>query len=132
MRKPISFFFALVILFEATLPGMEVAELNKIPALISHFQHHQKQDNTISFLDFIILHYNSPDHHDQDPVTHHNLPFSDHHSHNCQLQQAIFTLPDHGTPPTPECRLVKSNTLYTTPGEIFVYSSIWQPPRRTC
>ena len=129
MKKPLAFIFALTVAFEAILPGMEVVELMKLPALFTHFQQHQLEDSSISLFDFISLHYSDPDHHDKDPVTHHSLPFSNHHSHNCQLHQVIFTLPEITPPSTPVCQYIKPNTLYCKQEEATVLFAIWQPPK---
>lgn len=39
------------------LGNTELAELLKIPRLISHYQQHRCSDSNVSFLDFIVMHY---------------------------------------------------------------------------
>ena len=118
-----------ILALEVILPRMDVNELGKLPALISHYKQHRKKDAALTFLRFIDLHYNDPDHHDKDHEAHQNLPFSCHHNHNCQLHLVLYTLPESIPSLSNHGKTVEKNAYYSIPVERFVTSSIWQPPR---
>ncbi len=65
--------FIAIILFSVALMMTPLAELLKVPALISHFIKHQANTG-INLQEFLTEHYN-PDHNDQDIPEDNNLPF---------------------------------------------------------
>lgn len=129
MKKLIPLFMATVMAFEAVVPAMEISELNKIPELIRHYKQHRQADHTLSLLAFIELHYNNESHHRKDHKTHDELPFASHHSHNCQLHQLMYTLPDLIATANTSGISVEKNSIYKSFEAITVVTSIWQPPR---
>ena len=66
----ITILFLSVYLFSST----ELNQLLKLPLLYEHFQEHHQEDNSLSMLDFIVMHYssNDVDRTDQDDM---RLPF---------------------------------------------------------
>ncbi len=108
------------------LAHTEVHQLIKLPVLFSHYQDHQ-QSHTISFLEFLSLHYAS--HHSGEDQQHENLPFQDNEFHIIQF--TLMAIPE-------EVFEVKvSNASITQPVtshyQRFIPTSgnksIWQPPR---
>lgn len=43
------------------LGNTEAGQLLRLPRLLAHFFHHHQQDSSISFLDFILMHYAGDD-----------------------------------------------------------------------
>lgn len=67
----------IILCVQITLPSNLLHDIISVPLLFSHFHHHNLDDE-ITFIDFVINHYQGEDsHHDQD---HNQLPF--HHHHN--------------------------------------------------
>lgn len=117
-------------LIESLLPAMEMDELSKLPFLFSHYKKHRQDDPTISFLDFLKLHYLNSDHHDQDHHTHDQFPLSDHqHQAHVQLHYMTLTIAQVNTfialIPLHEINVVE----YREPAVSFLSVSIWQPPK---
>ena len=125
-----SIILILIILSESFLPGRDVHELIKLPALIEHFTAHRDEDPDISFFGFIVMHYNDEEHHNNDHSTHHKLPFSDHHNctHNTQVTILFHSLEianvdrPHDTCEDSWCEI--PCTAISSYG-----NSIWQPPK---
>lgn len=129
LQKCISIILATLIMAEVFVPGMELHELSKLPALVDHYQNHKQQQPHLSFLAFVELHYQNPDHHQQDSQTHHKLPFSSHHHlQTCAIQLAFE---DHSI--CISCNLIPlqsiSDVIYKEPVVADRTASIWQPPK---
>jgi hypothetical protein len=74
--------FLLLFCLHLILPGRIVTELFKLPFLVNHFLHHHAEGQNHVF-GFMMEHYGSHDHHDQDTAehkAHHQLPFGSHHT----------------------------------------------------
>lgn len=59
-------------LISSLLPGFS-EQLNKLPSLVNHYRHHVEEHNTISFAEFIELHYGDNSSHKQEE-NHQDLP----------------------------------------------------------
>ena len=71
-RKLIVIFLSFVILNAST----EIHQLWKLPFLIQHYFHHQKEKPTLSFITFLKIHYTNKDHpDDNDDKDDNALPF---------------------------------------------------------
>lgn len=133
MTRHLSFILAFFMLTESLLPGRNIYELIKLPALAEHFWAHRNEDPEISFLRFILMHYDDQEHHNNDHTTHHQLPFSDHQNGTpgtlVNMLHQIFEIKWlNGFKPLPEnfwCDIRLS--LVTS-----FSSSIWQPPKPAC
>jgi hypothetical protein len=131
MIRFITILLALVMTIESLVPLMEVSELSKLPALWEHYQKHRSENPGMSLLSFLQLHYENPNHHNQDHQTHDSLPFSATHGthhHNgsfvhLSLTAPSFTVIDRG--PALEISLPE----YTDPFTSSFSVSIWQPPK---
>lgn len=71
MKRYIAISFLLVYLFSTTI----VSELLKIPFLVEHFTEHKTENQSIGFLDFMVLHYMSGAVADADHEKDMKLPF---------------------------------------------------------
>jgi hypothetical protein len=91
MKKLLTIFLLTIVISGSFLPNMDTCELSKIPQLLHHYQEHTAlRKQSISFLDFILLHYGagkaSGEHQDQED--HDKLPF---HAHTFHAMIAALT-----------------------------------------
>lgn len=110
------------------MSSTELHQLFKVPQLVAHFIHHQKEDGSISFLDFLVMHYNESDE-TADDQQHEKLPFKSHCTaitHIIVAEVANFNEYTSIEPFT-----FKKTTMNYK--EVFYTSrlteSIWQPPK---
>lgn len=69
--------FAFFFLLMGFVPRADYEELAKLPSLIEHFEYHQaKEDKSISFFDFLSMHYNDAS--EDNDESHNELPFHNH------------------------------------------------------
>lgn len=117
-----------IILLKALLPAMDTAELAKLPLLINHFQEHRRLDRSMTFADFLALHYADARHHEEDHSTHSQLPFGQHHHLNVIISVwHAPTLPGFPVPPQPLTIKQRTSTFHR---ELPAHTSpVWQPPR---
>lgn len=71
MKKATAILFLTVYLFSTT----EVQQLLKLPVVFQHFQEHQKEDNNITFIHFLAIHYLHGSPKDKDFEEDMKLPF---------------------------------------------------------
>jgi hypothetical protein len=119
------------ILLSITLLGsvMDLHDFVKLPRLIEHFQQHQIKNASVSFVDFLNLHYGSEaERHDKEEHhEHEDLPFK---SPDCTFAHTVTLIPVFDAPElsTLVCNVSYSNFYQSTFS--FDYSQfIWQPPR---
>ena len=108
------------------ISNTEFHQMMKLPILVKHFIHHKSLDISLSFAEFIEIHYS--DNLDADDHTHENLPFK---SHGCKHISPLVLICD-----IPACSVFEQpkNVLLTASyQEVFYTSSslgsIWQPPQ---
>jgi hypothetical protein len=122
--------FAITLLTVYLISLTELKQLVKFPALVSHFIKHKQQDNRLSLLAFLDMHYAHGDLKDADYDEDMQLPFKSHD--NCVNASFISFVPNSfeelNTKPT-----LTQNQVYTVYSERFLKSSylsfIWQPPK---
>jgi hypothetical protein len=130
LRKSFSIVIASLMLIEAFLPATEMDELSKLPVLFTHFAKHQQEDPSISFLEFLQLHYDDANHHDLDHQTHDQFPLSGHqHQAHVQLHYMTITIVEVDAFIS-LISLHEINTVeYREPASSSLSFSIWQPPK---
>lgn len=117
---------ALFTLFSAVLPGQGMGELQKIPMLIGHYQHHlQEHDgDQLSFTAFLWMHYGDSSSHKTEE-SHDDLPLF-HQCCACQFFIAeelfVFSVASNTEDPTHPEHLF--DPYFHQP-----YNAIFQPPR---
>jgi hypothetical protein len=126
LRKTIAISFLLVFLCANT----EVGQLLKLPNLIHHFlEHHDHDDNdhNISFVDFIIIHYDSKQQHN-DKENHQDLPFK---TINSSLSTVLaFENPAVFSFFKPTANFINSAVPFKKEFYTFdVFACIWLPPK---
>lgn len=125
MRKTISIAFLFVYLFSAT----ELSQLVKLPTLVEHFSEHKQQNQTMSFWDFMCIHYAGKFSKDNDYEKDMKLPFKSHDT----SQSFIFVA---SPPVAPYIAPFSVNRQQKTCCDYdeqfltsFYLSCIWQPPK---
>ena len=71
MKKAVTIFFLIAYLFSAT----DLKELLKLEVVIEHLHEHQRSDNSITLIQFLVMHYVTDDHNDKDNDRDNQLPF---------------------------------------------------------
>jgi len=110
--------------------GTELRELSKLGAFINHYFEHKEQNQDLSLIDFIEIHYLQNTSKNNDYEKDMKLPFK---SHNCSshhisessylsalnyhLQEPIFII---------QCANISKDNSYLPSSYL---SDIWQPPR---
>ncbi len=124
MKKGFTILFISVYLFSST----ELNQLLKLPLLYEHFQEHHQEDNSLSMMDFIVMHYsnNDVDSGDQEDM---KLPFKS--PDGCFSASIVAFIPQ------PIEFVEKTIFVESEPINNYTYqelsssylSTIWQPPK---
>lgn len=126
MKKATAIFFLSLYLFSST----ELKQLVKLPLLFQHYKEHKALDGSISFLQFLRIHYHDATVIDDDYARDMQLPFKNHDTcHNISFNALTATsFPSVIEKPVLPCRhnyIISNDDFLNT-----VYlSSVWQPPR---
>lgn len=125
MKKMLSLVFLGYFLLGSFLPRSNFRELEKIPSMILHFEHHKRAfDKDLTFTGFLILHF-SPDSEHSEPAHETELPL-----HNGVVASFLFTLPQV---PQVEASFHEFAVKHFKPFSInyqFQYAANWfQPPQ---
>lgn len=125
MKKTFSIIILLVYLSSFT----EFRELLKLPLLLEHFTEHSSKDSSLSFSEFLCMHYLHAHDNDGDDEHDRNLPFKSHDSHASVFSSNLFA--QRQTIDFKPLVTELNNSLASK--EDFIYSafssSIWQPPK---
>jgi uncharacterized protein YfbU (UPF0304 family) len=81
MKQMIAILLSMQILLGSLFPNVDTTQLAKIGELIKHYQEHVATENQdLSFVDFLIMHYSSDSNHTKTAKhSHSNLPHLDSH-----------------------------------------------------
>lgn len=127
MKRCLSITFLLVYLFSMT----ELHQLVKTPMLVKHYLEHQKENQKISLIGFLEMHYFSDTPVDADYEKDMQLPFKNFHDNHpvnvilalpeplISLESQVLFQEDFDRPFI-KSQIVTSNFL----------TSIWQPPKK--
>jgi hypothetical protein len=126
VKATISILIALWILSGSLMPGNDMEELVKIPALLHHYQEHKAvhPGEVLSFSDFILEHYSQKP---CDDSNHEDLPFFKHN-----LPCLIFLIPkiEVSAEKLPFCCLLPVIHSPEPPALLLSYcGQVWQPPK---
>jgi hypothetical protein len=117
-----------ILALEAFFPNVDLADLSRIPDLLTHYQQHRKASHDLTFLEFLHMHYSDPGHLSSASAEHEKLPFSKRHHHGMTL--LIAHEPAFIRFQTIRFIFLKSEYVYR---HIIHTSStaspVWQPPR---
>jgi hypothetical protein len=94
LNKLFTYLLSIHFLLAGLLPEQNLQELNKIPVLVQHYFHHTQEENqSLSFAEFLLMHYGNSEHRNQE--NHEDLPLFTHHC-GCQFfvhQEVYFNEP---------------------------------------
>jgi hypothetical protein len=122
--KQITFIFILLgYIFSFT----ELRELLKLPVLMEHYSEHHSVDNSITFTEFLSMHYLQNQDNDGDDEQDRNLPFKS--CHNTHSNSSLIShYQDVAIIPI-ETTIYKN---YYSSQDLFLtnfHPTIWQPPK---
>ncbi|QNL49913.1 hypothetical protein H8S90_25040 [Olivibacter sp. SDN3] len=125
MKKKLSIIFVVIVLAGST----ELGQFLRLPILVQHFFEHKQQDRAISFVDFLILHYETSDDKKEFDPKDSSLPFK---SVQFAISAQLIALP-----PTvielPHKSILLFSSTDISRNDVGTYSSylssIWQPPK---
>jgi len=126
MRR-LSLFF---ILFAYLSSVTEVHELFKAANLFSHFMQHLEQDDSLSFSDFLSMHYAENSEHANSEEHSDSLPFKSHHTSSA-LISFVALIPTIGFEAIPLWVIEAATPIafYKPIAASARVSAIWQPPK---
>jgi hypothetical protein len=123
MRTVFFIFLSCVLLNSAT----ELHQLFKLPSLIAHYLHHRQEDKSITFFDFLRIHYSENHPLDNDDEEDNQLPFKSDGT-ICHIDTMPSTIKEAGEksfiflPGKPTCGFREENLSQRS-------LSIFRPPR---
>ncbi len=121
--------FSILMLSPYLFSTTELYQFLKVPILIEHFIEHKSQNNTISFFQFIKMHYQNPVK-DADYDKDQKLPFIVHSEH----MVVVFTITprlhldfkSHRLRLFSKDKIVAYDDLFL---DVDYFNAIWQPPK---
>lgn len=125
LKKFISIFFSFILLLFST----ELQELIKLPLLFEHYYEHKTADERVTFLSYLVDHYNSIPHTDNDEEQDNRLPFKSAEPKVLLTGLAVppnnvFLIKDLATTD------LKRPSIYNDDDIPHAFTgSIWQPPK---
>ena len=122
-------FLAVTFLTESLFPNAEVVEFIKVPELLQHFENHRQENPSITFYEFLHLHYGDSQHTQRDLKHHQKLPFSKTHHHHVAGFQVIQT-PEEIKSAIGFTLLRKIDVVLYAENKVSTpVSGVWQPPK---
>jgi hypothetical protein len=94
VKKIVSILLSFQVLLGSLFPNVETIQLAKIGELVSHYQEHQQaEEEDLSFVDFLIMHYSTTSKHLKNAKhSHSNLPNLDSHNSVISYCQSVFCI----------------------------------------
>jgi hypothetical protein len=123
--KALSLLLSGQLLIAALVPGRSLQELAKLPGLIGHYRHHVADHGSISFLDFLNLHYGSPSHRHDQEEHHEELPFK---TLTADFS-GVFCLPVAVLSKETSASFQLTRAVTGTSSPLKAASYVWHPPR---
>ena len=120
---------AIALLLLYLLANTELLEIVRLPILFEHFAEHKQQNEDVSFLDFIVLHYFSSDVKDADYERDQQLPFKGVHCEELSASVALPVEPFEGPLPRIPHTILKVEMYVSRFHSSLFQFTIWQPPK---
>ncbi len=121
--------FAISLLCITLFSQTEFYQFLKLPILFKHFTEHRANNHSISFAEFLVIHYVNPDQNDADHDRDKQLPFK---SNDC-IQSSLLTV---FIPANYSIEITAPAVLSIQPAPAMAdwvpsihVADIWQPPR---
>lgn len=112
------------------ISSTELRQLLKFPLLLQHYAEHRQQNNVLSLIDFLAMHYNDENIIDLDYSKDQQLPFKSKTGYTGTVLSIGVPAPFFATAPKPVHSLdIKRYIPNDYIISAVVLSSIWQPPR---
>lgn len=112
------------------ISSTELRQLLKFPLLVQHFAEHRQQNNALSLIDFLAMHYNDENTIDLDYSKDQQLPFKSKTGYTGTVLSIGLPATFFVAAPKPAYALIVERFV---PNDNFIatvfLSSIWQPPR---
>ena len=126
-------FLLISYLLAALVPAQIKEELGKLPQLAAHFQVHQTIEPSISFSEFLVMHYGSGFARHQSEHSHSDLPGKGNHVHSIACACSFLVIPEYILPEIAVRIPSEPRNSAFFKESAFLPSShqsgIWQPPR---
>jgi hypothetical protein len=126
LKKLIPILFLFIFLVSVT----ELHEFFKLPQLVEHFIEHKSEDNKITLIDFLVMHYSDSNHANSDKSKDMQLPFKSHNK--CESITNIGFNSFHTIQISLKSEPIEIN-FYNIDSIAYLssayLSSIWQPPK---
>ncbi len=126
VKKLCAIFLLASYLFSAT----DIKEIFKINVVINHLHEHQKKDQSILLIDFLVMHYVTDDGNNMDDNTDKSLPFKSADSHLASLNfvsvPLSFSLCEFQFFDDAKSCFLNAREFFILPN---FYASIWHPPQ---
>lgn len=123
--KVLSSLLSVQLFVAALMPGRSLHELAKVPGLIGHYRHHVADHGSISFLDFLNLHYGNPSHRHDREEHHEELPFKT----LTTDFSGVFCLPVAVLSRETSASIQLTRAVTGTSSPLEAASYVWHPPR---
>ena len=123
--------FIILIALQVLSGNHFLPELLKLPQLVQHFNEHRMENNGISLLDFLTLHYFNAEHQEKDKTRHKSLPLkSDNCAHHDMMKMRFLAPPSVSEPvevifSTKTKPAIIENPFFDSK----IRFSVFQPPR---
>lgn len=124
LKRFFTYLLGIHFLLSGFLPEQSLHELNKIPTLVQHYFHHTRvEKETISFTEFMLMHYGDSEHKKQE--NHEDLPL---YNHTCGCHLFVHEEIITSEPVLSQEKTIQRNHLA---GEYFLIQAkgIFQPPK---
>lgn len=134
MKLVLTRFLLISYLFAVLVPAQIKEELGKLPQLAAHFQEHQLTEPSISFSEFLVMHYGSGFARHQSDHSHSDLPGKGNHVHSVACAFSHIVILEYTELPEVAVRIPSepSNAAFFKESALLPsshQSGIWQPPR---
>jgi hypothetical protein len=134
MKKYLLIFLALQILATSGSANLGVSSMIKVSAFFHHYVHHIScEQEDLSILEFIRLHYTDNEHLATDHAEHDKLPFHCPHTDQHHIAaHAAFLIPQVAVIVTFTRTEITTQTLISESQELhyaFYLGNIWEPPK---
>ncbi len=109
----------------------ELHQLLKMPAFIMHYFEHQSEDQDLSFLAYINLHYtqNVKETHHSKEHNHDSLPFKTHNCSTAHLTTGFVSVPFFQLQQPTTFQIAIASFFQNTDYVFDIGNAIWQPPK---
>jgi hypothetical protein len=122
---------AILFLFIYLLPTNGIIELLKVNMLVKHFYETKREDNSVTFFHFLVMHYVTDDLNDKDNNRDRQLPFKS--TETCSSPSTALYIPCKNAQLMTSCTFNPNKKIFFTKKGSFTLPSfhtpVWHPPK---